>query len=139
MHRLGENKSGKKKMDVERKQQSCVEKLERRLDVNDIDFIGGILMGFATKPRHNIKGRLITSTSDGNQLKRKREYLLDDSNAEIIDPIARKKRREDEDAVKAQALANEPKMSSKKRKRLDAYIVRKLKKEGRKELIASLA
>lgn len=30
-------------------------------------------------------------------------------------------------------------MTSKKKKRLDAYINRKLKKEGRKELIASLA
>jgi hypothetical protein len=32
-----------------------------------------------------------------------------------------------------------PKMSAKKKKRLDAYIDRKLKKEGRKDLIASLA
>jgi hypothetical protein len=30
-------------------------------------------------------------------------------------------------------------MSSKKKKRLDAYVVRKLKKEGHKDLIASLA
>lgn len=30
-------------------------------------------------------------------------------------------------------------MTGKKKKRLDAYIARKLKKEGRKDLIASLA
>lgn len=34
---------------------------------------------------------------------------------------------------------NEPKMSAKKKKRLDAFIERKLKKEQRKDLIASLA
>ncbi|BGP37169.1 putative ATP-dependent RNA helicase DHR1 [Rhodotorula kratochvilovae] len=91
-------------------------------------------MGFS-RPRHNEKGRAIK-----RETKRKRTHdtvLPDDSNADIIDQEARKRRR-------AELLANkpsdvEPKMSAKKRKRLDAYIDRKLKKEGRKDLIASLA
>jgi ATP-dependent RNA helicase DHX37/DHR1 len=41
--------------------------------------------------------------------------------------------------VAAQAAASTEKMSSKKKKRLDAYIQRKLKKEERVHLIASLA
>lgn len=39
----------------------------------------------------------------------------------------------------ADAAASTEKMSSKKKKRLDAYIKRKLKKEERVHLIASLA
>lgn len=39
----------------------------------------------------------------------------------------------------ARSAAELPKMSSKKKKRLDNYINAKLKKEERKELIASLA
>lgn len=42
-------------------------------------------------------------------------------------------------AGQAQAQEATPKMSSKKKKRLDAFIDRKLKKEQRKDLIASLA
>ncbi|GAA5902843.1 hypothetical protein JCM8208_006490 [Rhodotorula glutinis] len=91
-------------------------------------------MGF-TRTRHNEKGRAIKRES--GKRKRVDPDQVDDSNADIIDHEVRKKRR-------AELLANkpteaEPKMSAKKRKRLDAYIDRKLKKEERKDLIASLA
>lgn len=51
------------------------------------------------RPRYNVKGRAasIAAALDGSHGKRKREYVLgeDDSNAAIIDEVARKKRREE--------------------------------------------
>ncbi|GAA5824872.1 hypothetical protein JCM3770_002186 [Rhodotorula araucariae] len=91
-------------------------------------------MGFS-RPRHNEKGRAVK-----RETKRKRTHdtaLPDDSNADIIDQEARKRRRAELLAINPSDV--EPKMSAKKKKRLDAFIDRKLKKEGRKDLIASLA
>lgn len=63
---------------------------------------------YVAKPRYNIKGRAASIAqaqivSDGKHNKRKRGYELtqegdieDDSNAEIIDEVARKKRRDEE-------------------------------------------
>lgn len=46
------------------------------------------------RPRYNIKGRQASiAAADGSHNKRKREYIVDDSNAEVIDEAARKKRR----------------------------------------------
>ncbi|GAA5917841.1 hypothetical protein JCM6882_000837 [Rhodosporidiobolus microsporus] len=84
-----------------------------------------------TRPRYNEKGR-----QTKRQTKRKLTEV-DDSNAEILDEEVRKKRRAELLAARSEEAA--PKMSAKKKKRLDAYIDRKLKKEGRKDLIASLA
>lgn len=92
----------------------------------------------SNKPRYNIKGRA-ASIAALNPSTRKRGYEIDDSNEEIIDQVARKAKRDALNEIAAEARRNEPKLSSKKQKRLDAYIERKLKKEGRKELIASLA
>lgn len=98
-------------------------------------------MGPSNKPRHNVKGRAASIAAAAASLdgSRKRTYEMDDSNEEIIDQAARKERKDKLRALAAEARRNEPVMSSKKQKRLDAYIQRKLKKEGRKELIASLA
>lgn len=97
-------------------------------------------MGPSNKPRHNVKGRAASIAAAAASLdgSRKRTYEMD-SNEEIIDQAARKERKDKLSALAAEARRNEPVMSSKKQKRLDAYIQRKLKKEGRKELIASLA
>ncbi|GAA5831310.1 hypothetical protein JCM11251_007830 [Rhodosporidiobolus azoricus] len=84
-----------------------------------------------TRPRYNEKGRQAK-----RQTKRKLTEV-DDSNADILDEEVRKKRRAELLAARSEEAA--PKMSAKKKKRLDAYIDRKLKKEGRKDLIASLA
>ncbi|GAA6000763.1 hypothetical protein JCM10207_004646 [Rhodosporidiobolus poonsookiae] len=85
-----------------------------------------------TRPRYNEKGR-----QTGRQTGKRKLVEVDDSNAEILDEEVRKKRRAELLASRsAEAL---PKMSAKKKKRLDAYIDRKLKKEERKDLIASLA
>lgn len=48
------------------------------------------------RPRYNQKGRAasIAAATDGSHNKRKREYEVDDSNAEIIDEEARKKKKE---------------------------------------------
>lgn len=60
------------------------------------------------RPRYNIKGRATSiaqaqAITDGKHNKRKRGYeltqegdMMDDSNAEIIDEVARKKRKEAE-------------------------------------------
>lgn len=46
------------------------------------------------RPRYNIKGRQASiAAADGAHNKRKRAYVVDDSNAEVIDEAARKKRR----------------------------------------------
>ncbi|GAA5996854.1 ATP-dependent RNA helicase ECM16 [Rhodotorula paludigena] len=88
-----------------------------------------------SRPRYNEKGRAVQRQT--GKRKRTEDYQLDDSNADILDPELRKKRRAELLAAKAEQDA--PKMSAKKKKRLDAYIERKLKKEQRKDLIASLA
>ncbi|GAA5964446.1 hypothetical protein JCM3765_006281 [Sporobolomyces pararoseus] len=88
-----------------------------------------------TRPRYNEKGRQVKRQT-GKTGKRKLEEV-DDSNAEILDEEVRKKRRAE--LLAARSAAELPKMSSKKKKRLDNYINAKLKKEERKELIASLA
>lgn len=48
------------------------------------------------RPRYNQKGRAasIAAATDGSHNKRKREYEVDDSNAEIIDEEARKKKKD---------------------------------------------
>ncbi|GAA5851056.1 hypothetical protein JCM8547_009166 [Rhodosporidiobolus lusitaniae] len=87
-------------------------------------------MGF-TRERYN-KNR------QHKQVKGKRKIVeVDDSNDAILDEEARKKRRQE--LLEARSAEAAPKMSAKKKKRLDAYIERKLKKEERKDLIASLA
>ncbi|GAA5824419.1 hypothetical protein JCM5353_005031 [Sporobolomyces roseus] len=85
-----------------------------------------------TRPRYNQKGRAVQRQSGKRKLQE-----VDDSNAEILDEEVRKKRRAE--LLAARSAAELPKMSSKKKKRLDNYINAKLKKEERKELIASLA
>ncbi|GAA5901715.1 ATP-dependent RNA helicase ECM16 [Sporobolomyces salmoneus] len=88
-----------------------------------------------TRPRYNEKGRQVTRQT--GKKRKLQEVQLDDSNAEILDEEVRKKRRAE--LLAARSAADLPKMSSKKKKRLDNYINAKLKKEERKELIASLA
>ncbi|GAA6030126.1 hypothetical protein JCM8097_009274 [Rhodosporidiobolus ruineniae] len=84
-----------------------------------------------SRPRYNEKGRQAKRQTGKRKL-----VEVDDSNADILDDEARKKRRQDLLAARSDAAT--PKMSAKKKKRLDAYIDRKLKKEERKDLIASL-
>ncbi|GAA6009925.1 hypothetical protein JCM11491_000868 [Sporobolomyces phaffii] len=85
-----------------------------------------------TRPRYNEKGRQVKRQTGKRKLQE-----VDDSNSEILDEEVRKKRRAE--LLAARSAAELPKMSSKKKKRLDNYINAKLKKEERKELIASLA
>ncbi|BGP22097.1 DHX37 protein [Rhodotorula toruloides] len=94
-----------------------------------------------SRPRYNQKGRAI-----GREKGKKRprtdaegDEPLDDSNALVIDPLQRKRKREELLKSTTGTPESEPKMSAKKKKRLDAFIERKLKKEQRKDLIASLA
>ena len=92
----------------------------------------------APRPRYNEKGRRASAAAAAASKKRAYEPE-DDSNAAIIDPEQRKKRKAEEAESRKNAEPEAPKMSSKKKKRLEAYITRKLKKEDRKDLIASLA
>ncbi|BGP13274.1 putative ATP-dependent RNA helicase DHR1 [Rhodosporidiobolus nylandii] len=85
-----------------------------------------------TRPRYNEKGRQAKRQTGKRKL-----VEVDDSNAEILDEEVRKKRRAE--LIATRSAEDAPKMSAKKKKRLDAYIERKLKKEERKDLIASLA
>ncbi|UZJ56817.1 hypothetical protein CBS101457_006137 [Exobasidium rhododendri] len=96
-----------------------------------------------TKERYNSKAR---QSSVGSSHKKRRKIkatgnvgqegeVVDHSNALVIDPEveeAKRARREDP----SNALAP---ISSKKRKRLDAYIARQLKKDNRSKLMADLA
>ncbi|GAA6063790.1 hypothetical protein JCM10212_001360 [Sporobolomyces blumeae] len=85
-----------------------------------------------SRPRYNQKGRAVQRQNGKRKLQE-----VDDSNAEILDEEVRKKRRAE--LLADRSAEDVPKMSSKKKKRLDNYIAAKLKKEERKELIASLA
>ncbi|BGO88798.1 hypothetical protein NBRC10512_006938 [Rhodotorula toruloides] len=94
-----------------------------------------------SRTRYNQKGRAI-----GREKGKKRARTVgegdepqDDSNALVIDPLQRKRKRDELLNSAPGTSDHEPKMSAKKKKRLDAFIERKLKKEQRKDLIASLA
>ncbi|KAM0749651.1 P-loop containing nucleoside triphosphate hydrolase protein [Meredithblackwellia eburnea MCA 4105] len=97
------------------------------------------------RPRFNQKGRQASNGKGRKAGSNKRTAyevdIDDDSNALIIDPEERKRKKLEHEtaAHSGQVPVPEPKMSSKKKKRMDAYIARKLKKEDRKMLIASLA
>jgi hypothetical protein len=47
-----------------------------------------------TRPRYNVKGRM-ASIQQAKDHKRKRAYEPDDSNAEMIDPEERKRRKQE--------------------------------------------
>ncbi|SGY69292.1 BQ5605_C004g02989 [Microbotryum silenes-dioicae] len=101
-------------------------------------------------PRHvpyNQKGRAASiarakATASGKRARRQDEQALDaidDSNALIIDPVEQKKRREEQRKLAEETIETLTHMSSKKRKRFEAFVTRKLKKEQRAELISSIA
>ncbi|KAM0787963.1 hypothetical protein ACM66B_006167 [Microbotryomycetes sp. NB124-2] len=108
--------------------------------------------GMKRPPKHNQKGRLVQRSS------KKRRFDDDDDAGDpdaaqqtrlelgghfgaldVIDPQEQKRRKEQLRAELQRQRNNEPKMSAKKKKRLDAYIERKLKKEERVKLIESLS
>lgn len=94
-----------------------------------------------SRPRYNVKGRL---ASQEKQQQKRRKLTHDDelSTALIITD-------EDRARARAQLLAQRgadedgegstKKLSSKQKKRLDAFVQRSLKKDARRELLASLA
>ncbi|SCV72455.1 BQ2448_3992 [Microbotryum intermedium] len=100
-------------------------------------------------PRHvpyNQKGRAASiarakATASGQRARRHEhaQDAIDDSNAPIIDPVEQKKRKEQQRQVAEETIEPPSHMSSKKRKRFEAYVTRKLKKEQRAELISSIA
>ncbi|BGP29302.1 putative ATP-dependent RNA helicase DHR1 [Rhodotorula toruloides] len=94
-----------------------------------------------SRPRYNQKGRAIGREKGKKRTRTEGEGdgPQDDSNALVIDPLQRKRKRDELVNSHLGTSDHEPKMSAKKKKRLDAFIERKLKKEQRKDLIASLA
>jgi ATP-dependent RNA helicase DHX37/DHR1 len=85
------------------------------------------------RPRYNAKARGLTNGHAAASKKRKRDEVVD-SNATIIDPKAT-----GASTRVSEAAAGLGKASSRKRRRLESYITKKLKQEKRVELLKELA
>lgn len=99
-----------------------------------------------SRPRYNQKGRggdpnlaPPTATKRPRATSEEEDEILHQQEEEELQDATSSRNKKIKRAEAKQLEAAEPKMSSKKRKRMDAYVARKLKKDDRKDLIASLA
>ncbi|EPQ54490.1 P-loop containing nucleoside triphosphate hydrolase protein [Gloeophyllum trabeum ATCC 11539] len=94
-----------------------------------------------TRERFNAKARQSSAGSHKRKGKRASKVEGDDTNAEVVQPKSKtQKELEREERIKQElATHSESKMSSKKKRRLEKYIDKKLKKEERAVILQRLA